>query len=74
MEVDSDDDTWRLNLNDAWTSDSEGEVRAKPSTSAAKFARAELDAVNVDIDAAPATTTAPRGDVNASKYALTLPN
>jgi predicted nicotinamide N-methyase len=74
MEVDSDDDTWRLNLNDAWTSDSEGEVRAKPSTSAAKFARAELDAVNVDIDAAPATATAPRGDINASKYALTLPN
>jgi len=69
MEVDSDDDAWRLNLNDAWTSDSEGEARAKPSARATKVARAELDAVNVDVDAAPAPTTSTRGD-----YALTLPN
>jgi predicted nicotinamide N-methyase len=69
MEVDSDDDTWRLNLNDAWESDSDGEVRVKPSARAVEVARAGLDAVRSDLTGCAGPTAATGGD-----YALALPN
>ena len=74
MEVDSDDDAWRLNLNDAWTSDSEGEARAKPSARAAKVAQSRTRRGERGCRRGAGAHDGAARRRQRVKYALTLPN